>query len=298
MKERAFTLNDIFIAFFKKKLFILLTSLFLAILLGLFSLALKDLYRSSALLSLSEDNNDMRATSSLSFGGLSALGFSNNESSRQLEALAVINSFAFFENNILPNIYVPDLIYAKSWDKKEKKLNYSIYLEQDKNSIVNGNNDNQYGSNQKLHKKYLNHLIVNEDDGFIRVSTKHLSPIIAKIWTDLVIKEINYHFRTKDKKKAIQSIEYLNKQIVGTSLTELKQAFSELIKNQTQTLLLIEGSEEYVFNILDPAIIEDEKYQPQRIVIVLFGFVLGFFIATLYSIYLHVKAENLSVDKT
>ena len=275
-----------------------MSSIIASLIFGIYSLGIKDLYRSSALLSISENSNNPARSSGFSIPGLAAFGINDNQAVRELEALAIIESYAFFENNILPNIYVPDLIYADSWDKQSRKLNYKGFNSYNDEKKL-GNFERNYGSSQSLHRKFLNdHLLVSKEDSFYRVSVKHLSPNIAYNWTNLVIEEINTYFSLKDKKEATHSIEYLNNQITSTSLTELKQVFSELIKNETQKLLLIERSDQYVFDTLDPALVEDHKFQPRRSLYVLLGFIVGFFISSMYSIYLYFRNNKPELDKT
>ena len=67
-----------------------------------------------------------------SYSGLAGIaGISlptNSEENNSAKALKKLNP-QFFENNILNNIFLPDLMAVKSWDYKTNTLNYdsSIY---------------------------------------------------------------------------------------------------------------------------------------------------------------------------
>ena len=40
------------------------------------------------------------------------------------KAIQKLNTLSFFENNILPNIFLPDLMALESWDRNTNTLNY------------------------------------------------------------------------------------------------------------------------------------------------------------------------------
>ena len=105
---------------------------------------------------------------------------------------------------------------------------------------------------------------MDKDTGFITLTMEHESPYIAQKWLSMIIYEINKIYRMEDKKKASLAISYLNKQISLTSLTEIKQALSRLIQNETQKMMLIEANEDYIFKVIDPPIVEEIKSKPKE----------------------------------
>ena len=111
--------------------------------------------------------------------------------------------------------------------------------------------------------------------GFITISVKHQSPYIAKEWTELVINEINYFFRTKDKEEAQKALTFLNNQIAQTSYTEIKQVIAQIIQQKMKQLTLIEANEFYVFSYIDPPAVMEERIEPRRSSISILGAVLG-----------------------
>ena len=111
----------------------------------------------------------------------------------------------------------------------------------------------------------------NEDTGFVSISIRHQSPFVAKTWTELVVKELNNYFRTKDKKEAEIAADFLKKQIAQTSFTEIKQVVAELLQGRTQQLTLIEVSNFYVFDYIDPPVVMENKSEPKRFRICLFA---------------------------
>ena len=86
-------------------------------------------------------------------------------------------------------------------------------------------------------------------------SIKHMSPYVAKEWTDLIINQINMMMRDKDKIKALKSIEFLNSQSSKISYDELKDVLSILLQEQIKSLMLIEANDYYIFDVIDSPIV-------------------------------------------
>ena len=98
----------------------------------------------------------------------------------------------------------------------------------------------------------------------------------------LVIKDLNNAIREQEIDEAESSIAYLRQQIEQTPLTELRKLFFNLIQSQTETMMLANVREEYVFKTIDPATIPEFKSEPKRALICILGTFLGGFLALIY----------------
>ena len=107
------------------------------------------------------------------------------------------------------------------------------------------------------------------------IGVEHQSPYVAKAWTDLIVDQLNYFFRAKDKLEAQAAMDFLNAQIAQTGYTEIKQVIAQILQQKTQQLTLIEASEFYVYSYLDPPAVMEEKIGPSRSKISILGFILG-----------------------
>ena len=115
----------------------------------------------------------------------------------EFKALKKLRTLSFYEDNILPNIFLPDLMALNSWDSKNNKIIY------DKN-IFNSETQtwNKIPSSQKSYKDFKRILGFSQDydTGFVTISVKHQSPYIAQEWTNLIVNQLNDFFRTNDKR--------------------------------------------------------------------------------------------------
>mgnify|MGYP001473809349 CR=1 FL=1 len=240
----------------------------------LYSISLPNVYKSEALLSpvVSEASPSGAMSNMGGFATLAGLNFQAQPAGNSTKALKKLRTLSFYEDNILPNIFLPDLMALKSWDSKNNKIIY------DKN-IFNSDTQtwNKIPSPQKSYKdfKRILEFSLDYDTGFVTISVRHQSPYIAQEWTNLIVNQLNDFFRSNDKREAQAAMDYLNAQMAQTSYTEIKEVIAQLLQNKMQQLTLIEANDFYVFSYLDPPKVMEEKVEPNRKSISILGAVLG-----------------------
>ena len=249
-----------------------------------FSLSLPNIYQSEALL-VPVDSTDGISGAMQNYSGLASLAgvnlSSQGDNNNAAQAFEKLTSLSFFEKNIIPNIFLPELMAIESWDPKTNKLIFdkNIYDEVTDSWV----RDYEYPkkpiptAQESFVTFKTNHLTINEDKktGFILIAVKHQSPYVAKKWVELVIDQINAFYREKDKEDAQKAVSFLNSQIAKTNFTEIKQVIAELLQQETQKLTLIEVNESYVFEYIDPPAVMEEKAEPKRALICIFGAIFG-----------------------
>ena len=267
------------IIFDERRIIFALTAIF-SVIAVIYSLSLSNIYKSSALLSPVADNSSTNQSFNNIGGlaGLAGINISSLSSGKSTKAIAKITTLSFFENNILPNIFLPDLMASTNWDEESNTVLYDegLFNTQDQKWT-------RTPSPQKSFKKFLRVMEVSQDSttGFVSISFKHHSPYIAKDWTELVVQEINDSFRTLDKLEAQASMDYLNDQMALTSYSEIKEVIAQILKQKMQQLSLIEANEFYIFSYIDSPAVEEEKVEPSRTKISIFGAVLGLLLGIL-----------------
>tara|TARA_Y100000385_G_scaffold262009_1_gene293292 strand:+ start:177 stop:1121 length:945 start_codon:yes stop_codon:yes gene_type:complete len=250
----------------------------------IYSLSLPNLYQSKAILTSVSDSNTGSSSSSMkSYSGLANLaGISlpTNNNSKTIKAVQKMNTLSFFENQILPNIYLPDLMALKSWNSSTNEIIYDSGIYDHVSETWAGNSNNtktQIPSPQESFNIFIQHFRVTHDieNGFIYLSVKHQSPFIAQQWTKLIIDEINKFYRVKDRLEAQFSMDYLNQQMLKTGFAEIKMVIAQLLQQKVQQLALIEVNDFYVFEYIDPPAAMEKKSEPVRSIICFVGAFLG-----------------------
>lgn len=270
------------------KWIIISVTTFVSILGLIFSLSLPNVYQSKALLVSVNSSADIPAAYS-SLAGLAGISFpANSTENNSSKAKVKMTSLSFFENNIMKNIYLPDLMAFQSWNHKSNTVTYDENLF----DSTNGTWIREYSypkqqipTPQESFKVFISkHISVRENvqTGFITLSIKHQSPFIAKEWTNLIVDEINSFYRKKDKLESERAVSYLKQQISITSLSEVKEALAMLLQEEIKKLTLIEANDFYVFDYINPPAVMEKKLEPNRalicILISLIGGILGIFI--------------------
>lgn len=99
----------------------------------------------------------------------------------------------------------------------------------------------------------------DKDSGLYTIAIKHYSPYVAKSWVNWLIEDINKVMRERAISETSQNLFYLNEQLDKTSIADMQNTFYKLIEEQTKSLMLAEAQDEFVFKVIDPAIVPDKK---------------------------------------
>jgi len=278
-----------------KWIIVSLTS-FISIVGVIYSLLLPNIYESKAMLVPVNSSSGISGALKSYRGlvGLEGINLpSGGDEGNSAKAIQKISSLSFFENNILTNIYLPDLMAVKSWNSKTNTLTFddSIY---DTNSNTRIRDytypKQQIPSAQESFEVFkTEHLSLTEDikSGFITLSIKHQSPFVAKQWVELVVSEVNAFYRQKDKLESEKAASYLNQQISMTGLSEIKEVLAQLLQEETKKLTLIEANQYYVFDYIDPPAVMEIKSEPKRALICILSALLGGMLSVLLVLIRH-----------
>jgi hypothetical protein len=294
-------LRELFYVLLEGKWIIFSVTSFISIIVLVYSLLLPNIYEAKAMLVPVNPSSGIAGALG-SYSGLAGIaGISlptGGDEGNSAKAIEKIRSLSFFENNILPNIHLPDLMAVKSWNSKTNILNFdnSIY-DTSSNTWVRDYSypQQQIPSPQESFEVYkTSHLSLSEDkkSGFVSLSIKHQSPFVAKQWVELIVNEVNNFYRQKDKIESEKAVSYLNQQILLTSLSEVKEALAQLMQEEIKKLTLIEANQYYVFDYIDPPAVMEKKSEPKRALICILGALLGGMLSILFVLIRHYAIKQ------
>jgi len=239
-----------------------------------------NLYKAEVLLAPSSgDGNKMGQMAGLAaMAGISVGG--GGEADKSQLALATLTTRDFLTRFInRHNLTIP-VFAGKKWNREsgELELDAEIYDSQTKKWLreVKAPQKPEPSDWEKF-KEFSPMLSVSEDkkSGLITLSVEFLSPILAKHWVDLVVKDINKQFQDQDINKATKNINYLTEKLEQTAITDMQNVFFNLIEEQMKNKMLAKLDEEYVFKVIDPAVVAEEKSKPKRALIAVVGTITG-----------------------
>jgi capsular polysaccharide biosynthesis protein len=132
-------------------------------------------------------------------------------------------------------------------------------------------------------KKFKEGLLTIRKDtrrGTTTVAVDWYDAAVAARWANGLIALTNELIRTRAIDVATRNIAYLNRELEQTTAVELRQALYDIIKNETKTLMLANGRDDYAFEIVDPAVPSEWKERPHRALLTLVGLSIGAFLGT------------------
>lgn len=276
-------------AFSKGKLFIFITTIVFTASAAFISLRLPNMYTSEVVLIPSGERAASKLPGQLS--GLAALAGVNLGGSGDKSALAIeiLKSKEFIANFIEQKKLGPTIFAAENWDRNSNTIIFDpkIY-DSIQNKWVREAEAPFKAEPSRLElvnefSKYFN-ITTEKTTGIVKLTMKHYSPYVAKDVLDSLVIEINENLRSRDLKESQLSISFLRDEIQKTDLSDIKSMLYSLVEEQTKNIMIANTRKEYVFKIIDPAVVPEIKSEPKRAVIVLVGIVLGILFGTLISI--------------
>lgn len=257
-----------------KKLIILITAIF-AIGSVVYSLSLNDYYKSGSIF-LARDASGNQGLSQ--YSGLAAMaGISLPSSSGEDKAaqmIELIKSRKFVKHLMTFENILPSILAAESYNKSTQELlfNQKVYESETKTW-----KNNEIPSYLKAHKAYLGMLSITQDKktGFIYINIEHISPVFAKDFLELIIREGNELIRKKDMEESKQGLEYLTSELSKTPFVAIKESINTLIEVQLETQMMAQINQDYIFVEIEPPFIPEQKSKPTRSYICVVGTILG-----------------------
>ncbi|WJG21750.1 Wzz/FepE/Etk N-terminal domain-containing protein [Vibrio furnissii] len=278
-------LKELFSALWKGKWLIITVTVLFAIGSVIFAIKQPNIYKSDILLAPAENASGGGLSKMAGqLGGLAALAGVNiggAEASQADLAVQVIKSRKFIDNFIKEHDLLVPIMAVKGWDLATNQL-----LVDDKLYNINSKQwlrkpEGLRGAKPTAQEAYevfkKDVLSVNQDkeSGLYTISVMYYSPYTAQQWVTWLVQDINKVMRERTITETTQNLAYLNTQLQKTAVADMQATFYTLIEEQTKSLMLAEVQDEFVFKIVDPAVVPEVKDKPKRALICILGSLLG-----------------------
>jgi uncharacterized protein involved in exopolysaccharide biosynthesis len=184
--------------------------------------------------------------------GLAGLaGLSLGGSNRRLEYIAVLDSRALADRFIAEN-NLKLQFFAKDWDAKARRWT-----------------SKKIPSDDDAYRFFTDRaLFVDEDrrTGLITVAIEWRDRVAAARWANQFVQRANDLLRVRAMQEASSSLEFLDRELAKASTVEIRNAMFQLVEAQKKQQMLATVREDYIFHIIDPAVVADEDrfVRPKR----------------------------------
>jgi len=298
--EDEIDLKELIVTLWEGKLDIIRITGVSAVFSVILALLLPNIYHSTATLApATMGEQGMLGSLAAQYGGLAGLAGVNlpeGELSKKDLALEVVKSRKFIKEFVNSHNIKPQLMAVDYWDSEtgEIVIDDGVYDIKTKKWL-----EDEEPLDIDVYERFEEVLILEDDQttGVVRLGFKHESPTEAQKWAGWLLVDLNNALRNKDISDAESAIEYLRDQVRATPLAELKKVFYDLIRSQTETIMLAQVREEYVFTIIDPPVVPDQENEPSRALICILITMLGGMVSVIYVLGRHYfKAEKQQVS--
>ena len=275
-KSSEVSMGEIF-SFLKNKFFLIILVVTLFGIAGvILALSKNNIYQAEVVLVPSNSGSDSAGGIGGQFGGLAALAGVNlgaNANDKSVLHIERLKSRKFLTQFIAKHNLHKDIYAVEGADKDTGKMNY----DKDKLKRLDKNAQNAISVNYIYDRFIEDNLDVEVDKktGLISLVIYHYSADFAKKLADLLVKDINQEIRKEEINDADNSIAYLELALKNTNVLETKKVFYQLIEQQLRTKMLATVKDEYAFKTIDPAIVPEHKYSPNRALIVSVSMFIG-----------------------
>lgn len=278
--DKAFEENIFLIIFFLLKEYkkIIAGALILGLASYLYSFLEESKYQSTIIIS------DAKGSKVSDLGGISSLltGVSQVDKELSISLMQMKSSpylMEFIKKFNLPvNIYAEDYKFP-NLSKKSTLADLSStkkneFIEEDlKDAALRISSNIEYKSN----------------GAFTEVTLESGSAFFSKLILDGLISFANDQLRSKVIIESEKEIEYLKQQIALTSMTDLKNSLSGVVKDKITTISLAKSKEDFLFKIIEPASYNPTRIFPNRNLYFALGILLGAFLVILFYVRAYFK---------
>lgn len=244
------------------------------------SLALPDVYRGEVTIAPAEANQQASFPLPGIEGLASLAGIAMPASEKLEEHLAVLRSRAFVWRFIREYKLMP-ILFEDQWDAEN-----GDWEDDDVE-----NQPNEWDAYRFFIRKVFS---VNKDakTGLVQVSVDWYDPQLAADWANEIIELLNEHLRTIAIERSRRNLDYLNQELEGIKVSEMRQTLYQLIEQEQRTAMIVNTQKEYAFRVLDPAIAPDRKIRPKRALLTVLAGLLGGLLASGFVIFRHGYRTN------
>lgn len=256
----------------QKFLLLSVVSLFIAISVAI-ALALDEMYTVElkavpSETSLATTDNSLQATIALRLGGF---GGAVSAYEKHLVAVQVLRSTGFIYNFVKKHNITPLLFGVKEWDKNSGSLiwNEDIYDPSNESWIID-----EPPSAQEATRKFLTkHLSVddNRKSRMLTLQFTHQSPIVAAEIVNSLLMDLNQTMKNKELSNLDKKLSFYKEKLATTNINSERTTITTLIEQLTYDQLLIKTNDDFLFEVIDPPMIPEQRSQPRRGLIVIVG---------------------------
>lgn len=244
--------------------------------LGLASVALSfvqdPVYRASVIMAPVVEERSAGGLASLAgqltgLAGMTGLNLSGEDNTD--EAIATLTSRAFTVRFIEEHELMP-VLYADLWDPQTQSW-----------KTEEGSEPPSASSAYTRFNNSIRAVAQDVQTGLVTLTVDWTDPLLAAEWANRLVADVNDALRRQAIQQSKNSIDYLKRELDQTREIELRNAVFGLIEVEMKKSMVATVKSEYAFKVIDPAVVPEKRYSPNRFLYLVLGSAIGLFIGLL-----------------
>ncbi len=286
MVDSTATVRDVFDVLLRRKTLVVSGTVAVAILFALYAFLASPIYRATTvLMPVTAERGAGGVGGALGqLGGLASLAGINlgSQNSTFEESIAVLHSQGFAQQFISDRNLVP-LFFPKHWDVAAKKWTVP---------------ENERPTLSKAFRYFSEKVFavsVDKKTGLVTLTIDWKDRQQAAEWANDLVARVNREMRGRAIESAEASTAYLDKELAGTQLVEMRDAINRLVEAQVKQRMLATVTQQYAFRVVDRALVPDadDILKPRKASMIITGVLFGFFLSCFAAIGLGSLAGEL-----
>lgn len=293
----------------KRKGMIVLVTLVFALLAIYISLSMTPKYQSTVkMLPVSSEGGASLLMDK--YGGFASLAGVTLDSGGELflleQAVEVLNSRQFLAEFIREN-NLKQVLFYKNWDQQSQQWIKQESVAGKIKEVLGGNANSiqSYDGQEPLlenepsiyevvefFKKEVLSISSDKNSLTYNLSIKWVNPVQARDWANQLVKRVDERLRNDNLQQAQATIDYMNEKLATIELQDIRNIALKTIEENLKKITFAQVQKEYVFKVIDPAIVEEKPVSPKRGLMVAVGVVLGLMLGVFLALVLNWRTSN------
>lgn len=142
--------------------------------------------------------------------------------------------------------------------------------------------------------RFIDH---NPENDIISIRMRWSDPQLTRDWANLYVYEFNQYMRALALEDVTKKRAFLETELTRTNVVDIQQSIFRLIEAQTAVAMLVNAREEYVLEVIDPALLPFHRYSPSRKTFLILGLFVGGMLSVFFVLARMIFGELLASIK-
>lgn len=251
-----------------------------------YALSSAEVFKAETLLAPAKEENIGSSSALNQFGGLAVMaGITKPINSNIDRVLATLETREFLKKFISERDLL-SIIFSEFWDKSSKSW-----------VLMEGQSEFVPEDGISTLKRAIE--VQQNDSGLITLSITWKDPKVAARLANELVEQLNQLLREKAISDSKMRVGYLEQELAKTTLQDMRGVLYNLLESEQQKAMLANVNRDFALEVIDPAVVPQNEFKPNRRLIVVIGGITGCFAGIFFVFSFHfIKKLKSSYSET